>query len=139
MLDMMREAMTVANVQHSSMIVIQRQGRKGRFSAFYAEMGAALLLFFGQAEQLAREPFREGPTAFVLLCLFFSQDLAPALIEKSCCLFLSMIGNKSSFLGMGFWKTVELYKSRRMKIMLSSRRIRISHSCLAELNFGVHL
>lgn len=78
MLDMMREAMTVANVQHSSMIVIQRQGRKGRFSAFYAEMGAALLLFFGQAEQLAREPFREGPT---LLC-FCAYSLAKTLLQR---------------------------------------------------------
>lgn len=80
-------------------------------------MVAALPLLFWQ-EQCARGTLvtEERPTAFVHFRLFCSQDLPSGFTEKSFCLFLSMIGNKNSSLGMGFGSLLNYINQEGWKV-----------------------
>lgn len=119
--------------------MIQRQRQKGRSSTFYTQKAAApCSRSSAKLNSVLEKPFGERPTALVHFCLFSSQDFAPGLIENL--LSVSQCDRKYKCLFRNvFLKALILYKSGRIKTMLSFRRIRTPALCLLELNLGVQL
>lgn len=95
---MMRKDMTVANVSTFFYDHDSERDKKVDSLLSILKWWQPCSCSSSRLDSLPEKPLRERPTAFVHFYLFFSQDLVSGLIEKSFCLFLSMIGNKNSSL-----------------------------------------